>query len=232
LDVGTGRDRGTGDRTILGSFFYGYIATQVLGGYIATRFGGKHVFGFGILGTSVLTILTPFAARAGVSSLIVVRILEGFGEGVTFPAFHAILSRWVPSHEKTKMSTFAYAGAYIGTVVSQPVSSYLCGLDPTAEYPDGTRWDLVFYVCGGFGCFWWVLWILFFSNGCEPNFRTLSPLQPPTLSRHFLFHLHWVQHACMHVSMLCFVRGYAEQTLGSVTLLALPRRIHSVSRVT
>jgi MFS family permease len=52
--------------TILGSFFYGYILSQVLGGYIATRIGGKHVFGVGVLMTSILTILTPFAAKSGV----------------------------------------------------------------------------------------------------------------------------------------------------------------------
>ena len=43
----------------------------------------------------MLTILTPVAARAGPGVLIAVRVLEGLGEGVTFPAFHAILSRYV-----------------------------------------------------------------------------------------------------------------------------------------
>ena len=34
--------------TILGSFFYGYLCSQIIGGYLATRFGGKHVFGIGV----------------------------------------------------------------------------------------------------------------------------------------------------------------------------------------
>ena len=42
------------------------IIPQVAGGYIATRFGGKHVFGFGILVTSVLTLVTPLAADHGI----------------------------------------------------------------------------------------------------------------------------------------------------------------------
>ncbi len=29
---------------ILGSFFYGYIVTQIPGGWLATKFGGKRVF--------------------------------------------------------------------------------------------------------------------------------------------------------------------------------------------
>ena len=65
---------------ILGSFFYGYIITQVPGGWLASRFGGKYLFGFGVLVTVVLTICTPAAANHSVAMVIIVRILEGLGE--------------------------------------------------------------------------------------------------------------------------------------------------------
>ena len=65
---------------VLGSFFYGYILTQIPGGWIATRYGGKVVFGVGVLTTTVLTLVTPLAARLSVWALVVVRILEGIGE--------------------------------------------------------------------------------------------------------------------------------------------------------
>ena len=65
---------------ILGSFFYGYIFTQLPGGWLGARFGGKNLFGFGVLTTSVLTMFTPLAARHSVGTLIAVRILEGLGE--------------------------------------------------------------------------------------------------------------------------------------------------------
>lgn len=65
---------------ILGSFFYGYIVTQIPGGYMAGRFGPKWLLGFGILGTVVFTLLTPVAADLGASYLIAVRVLEGVGE--------------------------------------------------------------------------------------------------------------------------------------------------------
>ena len=44
------------------------------------KYGGKIVLGLGVLGTCILTIVTPFAARSSVYWLIVVRVLEGFGE--------------------------------------------------------------------------------------------------------------------------------------------------------
>ena len=65
---------------ILGSFFFGYVITQLPGGWLGARFGGKYLFGLGVLCTSVLTIFTPLAARHSVGMLILVRILEGLGE--------------------------------------------------------------------------------------------------------------------------------------------------------
>ncbi len=65
---------------ILSSFYYGYILTQVPGGWFADRFGGKWIFGLGVLCTSVLTLLTPLAASAGVGWFMALRVLEGLGE--------------------------------------------------------------------------------------------------------------------------------------------------------
>lgn len=69
---------------ILGAFFYGYIVTQVPGGWLASKFGGKNLFGYGVLCTSVLTLITPVAARYSVYLLIAVRVLEGLGEVIDF----------------------------------------------------------------------------------------------------------------------------------------------------
>ena len=129
-----------------------YIFTQVLGGWLATNFGGKWVFGIGVLGTAVLTIITPYVAREyPLWVFILVRILEGVGEGVTFPAMHGVWARWAPPMERSKLATMSYSGAYVGTIISMPLSGWLCA----SEY----GWPSVFYLCGGFGVFWFVLWI-------------------------------------------------------------------------
>ena len=66
--------------TILGAFFYGYIVTQLPGGLLAERMGGKRLFGFGCVGSALLTLLTPVAARAGIPYFLAVRVLQGVGE--------------------------------------------------------------------------------------------------------------------------------------------------------
>ena len=75
----------------MGSFFYGYVLTQVPGGRLAETLGGKRIFGIGILITSILTFLTPPAAHLSVPALVIVRILTGVGEGVTFPVIEFFL---------------------------------------------------------------------------------------------------------------------------------------------
>lgn len=65
---------------VLGAFFYGYLITQIPGGILATKFGGRWVFGIGIVMTAVLTLVTPIAAITNVYFLMVVRALEGFFE--------------------------------------------------------------------------------------------------------------------------------------------------------
>lgn len=56
------------------------MSTQLFGGWLASRIGGKRVFGFGIAVTSFFTILTPPITRHSVYLLIGARILEGIGE--------------------------------------------------------------------------------------------------------------------------------------------------------
>ena len=47
---------------VLSSFFYGYLATQIFGGWLADRYGGKVVLGWGVLLWSFFTLVTPPAA--------------------------------------------------------------------------------------------------------------------------------------------------------------------------
>ena len=56
--------------TILSSFFLGYGATQILGGSLADKVGGKRVLTAAVLLWSLATLLTPTFARQGVGALI------------------------------------------------------------------------------------------------------------------------------------------------------------------
>ncbi|XP_036402681.1 sialin [Megalops cyprinoides] len=149
---------------ILGSFFYGYILTQIPGGYLARIYGAKWLLGIGILGTVIFTLVTPLAADMGAGYLIAVRVLEGIGEGVTFPAMHSMWASWAPPLERSRLLTISYAGAQLGTVVALPLSGEIC------YYLD---WTYVFYVFGAIGLLWFVLWAFLVSSTPDAH-RTIS----------------------------------------------------------
>lgn len=143
---------------ILGSFFYGYILTQIPGGYLAGRLGPKWLLGFGILGTVLFTLLTPVAADWGAGYLIAVRVIEGIGEGVTFPAMYTMWAAWAPPLERSRLLTISYIGAQLGTVIALPLSGEIC------FYLD---WTYVFYLFGAVGLVWFFLWAALAFN--SPN---------------------------------------------------------------
>uniref|UniRef100_A0A0A1WNA6 Sialin n=1 Tax=Zeugodacus cucurbitae TaxID=28588 RepID=A0A0A1WNA6_ZEUCU len=138
---------------VLGSFFYGYVLTQVPGGRLAELMGGKLIYGYGVLITAIFTLLTPIAAYWNLPMLVLVRVLEGMGEGVTYPAMHAMLAHWIPPLERNKFAAIVYAGSNIGTVISMPLAGWLCSLDFLGGWPSA------FYIFGLLGIVWFIFWM-------------------------------------------------------------------------
>jgi MFS family permease len=62
---------------ILGSFFWGYVLTELPGGRLAEIIGGHRVFGYSMLGASILTLLTSAAARLDYIAVVALRVLVG-----------------------------------------------------------------------------------------------------------------------------------------------------------
>ncbi|MEQ8861456.1 MAG: ACS family MFS transporter [Pseudomonadales bacterium] len=134
---------------VLSSFFVGYLLLQVVGGRLADRFGGKAVLGAGVLLWSLFTILTPPAAYAGFGLLILVRILMGTGEAVTFPSIYTLYSRWVPLTERSRAVALANSGIPLGTVFALVVT-------PIIVIHLGWQW--AFYLFGAVGVLWYAIW--------------------------------------------------------------------------
>ncbi|XP_059618259.1 sialin [Phlebotomus argentipes] len=151
---------------VLGAFFYGYVLTQIPGGRMAETVGGKMIYGVGVLITAIFTFLTPIAAYWSLPALVIVRVIEGMGEGVTYPAMHAMLAKWIPPLERSKFAAVVYAGSNFGTIISLPLSGWLCSLD----FLDG--WPLAFYLFGALGVIWFIFWMYLVYN---------SPAQHPRI---------------------------------------------------
>ncbi|XP_055688622.1 vesicular glutamate transporter 1-like [Lutzomyia longipalpis] len=135
---------------LLSSFFYGYIATQVLGGFLAAKFGGHLIYGIGFGSTAVLTLITPPAAKAHIALLFIVRILQGLFGGLCYPSLQAIWANWAPIYERAFMGNIAYTGYYIGIIAAMLLSGLIS---------EALGWEFIFYIFGTFGCLWYIGWI-------------------------------------------------------------------------
>ncbi|KAH3787125.1 hypothetical protein DPMN_165246 [Dreissena polymorpha] len=146
---------------ILGSFFWGYLLTQIPGGWLATKIGGKRIFGYSMLLATIATFLTPVGAQTHYVFLIVLRVIVGIASGVCYPSMHAIWGNWAPPMERSKLVSFTYAGAQVGNVVTFPLAGMLC------KYGFAGGWPSIFYVLGILSMVWFVLWMIFVSD--SPN---------------------------------------------------------------
>ena len=64
---------------ILGSFFYGYLVSQIPGGLLAERYGAKWVIAGSMSLSTMATLLTPVASHVSYIMLIVLRVMCGIG---------------------------------------------------------------------------------------------------------------------------------------------------------
>ncbi|GJQ72178.1 hypothetical protein Trydic_g3270 [Trypoxylus dichotomus] len=143
---------------ILSSYFWGYIVAQVPGGRIAELVSAKWVMFFSVAINVVCTILTPLAAKWHYVAMLAMRIGEGIGGGVTFPAMHVMLAHWAPPAERSVMSSIVYSGSALGTVISMLLAGVIAG---------SLGWEAVFYIMGGLSAIWMLLWVVLIADSPE-----------------------------------------------------------------
>lgn len=134
--------------TILGSFYWCYVISQVVGGALVQRFGTKTVFGFSQLATAVSSLLIPRFASMHYSLLILLRSIQGIASGFTWPAMYAMIGIWIPPAERSRFMS-SFQGFTIGIGLSYPLCGFII-----AHY----GWRIVFYVTGSLGLFWCIIW--------------------------------------------------------------------------
>ncbi|KAL4108027.1 hypothetical protein QTP88_018285 [Uroleucon formosanum] len=135
---------------ILGSFYWCYILSQVVGGVLTQRFGTKTVFGFSQLTTGIASLLIPQAASLHFSAVIVLRSVQGMASGLTWPAMYALVGIWIPSNERTRFMS-SFQGFSFGIGLTYMVCGFIIG---------NYGWRVVFYMNGSLGVAWCLLWWL------------------------------------------------------------------------
>ncbi|HEY1850012.1 MAG TPA: ACS family MFS transporter [Candidatus Binataceae bacterium] len=143
---------------VLSSFFWGYLWFQLLGGWMADRFGGKRVLAAGVAMWSLATFFTPPAASISFGILLAMRALLGAGEALNFPAVHSLAARWTIGSERSRAISLHFSGVAFGTIIALLIS-------PAIVLRLG--WPSVFYISGALGIVWLAVWQLKAANGPE-----------------------------------------------------------------
>ena len=81
-----------------------------------------------------------------------------------------MLAHWVPPLERSKFAAIVYAGANFGTVISLPLSGWLCSLELWGG------WPLAFYLFGTLGIVWYVFWLFLIYDTPEEH-PTIDPME-------------------------------------------------------
>lgn len=135
---------------VLAAFFVGYLLFMFPSGLLARRFGGKRLLGCAVFVWSLFTLLTPLAAALSIPILLVARISMGVGEAAMFPAAYELFGRWAAPMERTRAVASLTSGIPIGT---------LLGLAGSGLLVQRFGWEMPFYVFGGCGILWMLLWL-------------------------------------------------------------------------
>ncbi|KAJ8667705.1 hypothetical protein QAD02_009368 [Eretmocerus hayati] len=157
---------------ILSSFYWTYIFTNILGGMLVERYGGKRCLGITIFLTSTLTLISPISIQwGGSTAFICLRALSGLIGGMMHSSIGVLAAQWIPLSERTRGYTFVLAGQPLGSVFGITVSGLIL------QYvSDG--WPIVFYFFGCIGLLsFFINWAFCYDTPHDNPFITESEAQ-------------------------------------------------------
>jgi ACS family glucarate transporter-like MFS transporter len=159
---------------VFSAFAYPYLVFQIVGGWISDRFGARRtLIACGLLWAAA-TAITGLAA--GLASLLIARILLGFGEGATFPAATTAMSRWVRKEQRGFAQGVTHAAARVGNAAAPGV---------IVAVMSAYGWRSSFFVCAFISFLWVALWAMTFTEFprdhprvCAQELALLPPSAP------------------------------------------------------
>ncbi|GAB1606333.1 uncharacterized transporter slc-17.2-like isoform X1 [Argonauta hians] len=153
---------------MLAGYFYGYVVSNLLGGLLADKYGGRIVEGASLCLAAIFTLLHPSLTRLSGYCTLVLRVLTGFVSGPVFPAVQSIWGRWAPPAERSTLIAISFNGQLFGSVLGMSTSGFLC------VYGFDNGWGSIFYIFGGVSLVFSFVWLYVVSD---------SPANHPNISK-------------------------------------------------
>jgi sugar phosphate permease len=116
---------GTITGVVLSGFFWGYVITQVPGGYLASRVGPKQVIIGALVIVGITACATGFAPNLG--ALLAIRFVMGLAEGAVFPSFAVMFVRWFPGRERGRAVSLTQYALPLSSALMAPLAGWMIG---------------------------------------------------------------------------------------------------------
>ncbi len=153
------------------AFGYTYAIFQLVGGWVADRFGARRtIIACGLI-WAVATVCTGLIG--GLVSLCLARLLLGIGEGAALPAQARAITNWVPKPKRGMAQGLTHSFSRLGNAVAPPLVAILIAWH---------SWRASFIVVGILSALWLVVWLVYFKETPEEH-AGVSPEEMALLPR-------------------------------------------------
>jgi MFS family permease len=129
------------------AFFWIYAPVQFFAGWLCDRFSVYRLMALGILLWAASTLLMGFAG--GFASLLVLRVMLGVGESISFPGSSKIIARHVPPEGRGAANAAVAAGIALGPAVGTLAGGLILG---------SLGWRWIFFIFGLVTLLWPLPW--------------------------------------------------------------------------
>lgn len=145
---------------IFSAFSWTYAFLQIPGGWVLERIGPRITFGIALIFWSIVT--GSISLAKGFGSLLGLRMVLGVAETPAFPANNTLVSRWFPTKERGLATGSYTAGEYVGLAIAAPLLAWMA---------TDFGWHSVFYLTGGLGLAFAVVWLGWIRNSPQSDKR-------------------------------------------------------------
>ncbi|HVU24057.1 MAG TPA: MFS transporter [Opitutus sp.] len=138
---------------VLSAFILAYGLFEIPSGALGDRLGQRRVLMRIVVWWSVFTSLT--GAMWNYAGLLITRFLFGAGEAGAFPNMAGSVGRWFPAAERGRAQGIIWGASRIGGALSPWIVVPLMA---------AVGWRHTFFVLGGIGLAWAVIWIAWYHD--------------------------------------------------------------------
>ncbi|CAB3397972.1 unnamed protein product [Caenorhabditis bovis] len=142
---------------VVSALFVGGFIMAYPAGFIVDRYSARHMMSLSIGLLVFASVIFPtLASFFGPYGAIFSRFLMGFSEVMMIPALNAVVTKWIPLHEKSLAASMFTAGNQVAGMTGTPLAAELCA--------SSLGWPAIFYTGAMFGIVFLILWHLTVRN--------------------------------------------------------------------